>query len=198
MGGIDKAIEGGAADAKEACGADLVTVDAGEDPGDMAEDGLIEIWVVGGEVGGGGSGGGPLKAGDVDGANPLAGTFEGGGGDDGLELTDIARPGIIGQAAEGAGSKSSKRLAVLEAPLPEKEAGEEGEVVASVAERGQPEADGGEMAGEIEAKCARGGEAAQGLGGADDDLERAGDGEVPEALMGGSLKELAEKALLGA
>lgn len=44
-----EAVERGAADAKESGGANLVAADAGENAGDMAKDGVVEIGIV--EVG---------------------------------------------------------------------------------------------------------------------------------------------------
>jgi hypothetical protein len=202
MGGIEKAVEGGAADAEHAGGADLVAIGEGEDAGDVTKDGAVKIRVVTEVVGakvGGGSGrgwGGPLESGDVEGPNPLARTLQGGGGDNRLELAKVPGPRMGGEAAEGAGGKAAEELAMVEAPLAEEKAGEEGEVVTAVAQRREEEADGGEMTGEIGTKDCGGGETAQGLQGADDGLARSGNGKVPEALVSGAFEEVAEEALL--
>jgi hypothetical protein len=202
MGGVQEAVEGRAADAKHAGGPDLVAAGEGEDAGNVTKNGPVEVGVLAGAVGGErGEGGrqrrgGPLKAGDVEGANPLAGTIEGRRGDDGLEFANVAWPGVSKEAAEGAGGKTAEDFAVAEAPLTQEQAGEERKVVASVAQRGKEEPDGGEVAGEIGAKGAAGGKAAQRLGGADNQLARSGNREVAEAFVSGPLKEVAEIALL--
>jgi len=51
LGGIEEAIEGGAADAEHFGGADFVAVDAGKNAGDVAKDGAVEVgffrcWIV--------------------------------------------------------------------------------------------------------------------------------------------------------
>jgi len=137
-----------------------------------------------------------MKAGDIDRADPLAGTFEGRGGDDGAEFADVAGPGVGGEAAQRAGGEAAEGPAVVETPLAEKETGEKGEIVAAVPQGRENETDGGEMAGEIEAKGACGSEAAQRPGGADDELARSGEGKVAKALVRDALKEVAEKELL--
>lgn len=202
--GVEKAVESGAADAEEAGGADFVAIDAGEDAGDVMEDGAVEVRVfgepvrgsAGDEVCGGRDGGGPLEAGDIERADPLTGTVEGSGGDDGFEFANVAGPDMGGEAAESAGGETAEELAVEEAPLTKKEGSEEGQIVATVAQRGKEEADGGEMAGKIGAEGAGGGEATKRVGGSDDDLEGAGHPEVAEAFVGGALEEVAEEALL--
>jgi hypothetical protein len=166
--GIEEAIEGGAADAEHAGRANLVAVSACEDEGDVAEDRAVEVGIFGEGIGGdvrrrSGGWGGPVEAGDIERADPLAGALEGGGRDDGFELADVARPGPGGKADESAWGKTTEGFCVLEAPLTEEQTGEEGEIVAAVAQGREIEANGGEMAGEIGAKRTGGSQTAQGL-----------------------------------
>lgn len=197
-GGGEHAVEGGAADAEQAGGADFVAVDAGEHQGDMAKDGAVEIGVVEEGFRGVGEGNvsGPVEAGQVDGSNPLTGGFERGGGDDGFEFADIAGPGVGGEAIEGAGSEAAEGLPVARDPLAQEEGGEHGNIVAAFAQRGKGKADGGEMTGEIGAEGAGSSEAAQGLRGSGDVLEGTGGGVNAHALVSGAFEEVAELVLL--
>ena len=197
--GFEEAVEGGAADAEHFGGAHFVAVGASEDTSDVTEDGAVEVGVLGEGIEGNGHGGdgdGPVEERDVDGANPLTGALEGGSGDDGFEFADVAGPGIGSEAREDAGGKTAERLIVLPAPVAEKESGEEGDIFFAVAQRGNGEADGGEVTGEVGAEGIGGGEAAQGLGGAGDELKGDGGFGGADALVGGTLDEVAELALL--
>ena len=100
------------------------------------------------------------------------------------------------QTAESSGGQAAEWLGLVQAPLAKKEAGEEGKIVAPVAQGRKNEADGGEMAGEVKAKGSVGGEAAQRLRSSHDKLAGSGKGEAAHTLMGDALEEVAEKALL--
>lgn len=196
LAGVEEAVEGGAADAEHVGSADLVTAGAGEDAGNVPEDGTVEIGVFGGGVGGGiGGGGGPVEAGDIEGADPLAWAIEGGGSDGRFEFADVAGPGVGEQAAERAGSEATERLPMADAPVTQEEGSEQRDIFTAVAQGRKEEADGGEVVGEVGAEGAGGGQAAERLGRADDDLERPGDGVHAEALMGGALEEVTQVAL---
>lgn len=198
VAGIEQAIESGAADAQHFGGADFVAIGAGENASDVVEDSAVEIGIIDDGIDGRGCGfwNRPLQPRNVDGPDPLTGTFESGGNDDGFQLADIARPGVGGEAPEGAGGETTHRLVVLLAPGAEKQARKQGDVVFAVAEWRNGEADGGEVTGEIGAERAGGGQAAEGLGRAGDELQGGGDGDGPDALVGGALEEIAEAALL--
>lgn len=198
MGGVEETVKGGATDAQHFGGADFVAIGAGENAGDVVEDGAVEIGIIDEGIDGCGRGlrNRPLQARNVDGPDPLTGTFDSGGNDDGFQFADIARPGMGGEAREGAGGEAAHRLVVLLAPGAEKQAGEQGDVVFAVAEWRNGEADGGEVTGEIGAERAGGGQAAEGLGRAGDELQGGGDGDGPDALVGGALEEIAQAALL--
>lgn len=45
-GGVEEAVKGGAADTEHVGGADLVAAGAGEDAGDVAKDGAVEVGIV--------------------------------------------------------------------------------------------------------------------------------------------------------
>lgn len=168
----------------------------------MTKDGAIEIGVVAGPIRGhgnrgqGGSGCRPLQAREIEGADPLTGALQGRAGDDGLELADVAWPAIGGEAGEGTGGKTTEEPGILPIPLAEEEAGENGDVFAALAQRGEGEANGGEMAGQVGAERATGGELAKGPGGTEDQLAGRGNGETAEAEVGGALQKIAQQALL--
>jgi hypothetical protein len=200
--GIEEAVKSGATDAEAAGGTHFVAVGRGEDAGNVAKNGPVEVGIFGGGVRGERSGrssrggGEPLQGGNIEGTDPLAGTVESGGGDDGLELADIAGPGMSGEAGERTGREAAEHFPVVKDPLPQEQGGEQRKVIAAVAQRGEEEADGGEMAGEIGAEGAGGGKTAEGLRGADDNLARSGEGKMAEAFMGRAFEEIAEEALL--
>src|SRR5271156_1096990 len=96
--GVEQSIEGGAANAEHARGAELVAFDAGQDEVDVTQDGAVEVGVIFG-------GYRDECLGDIDGPNPLAFAFEGRVVDDALELADIARPGMGVEVRQGQGGQ---------------------------------------------------------------------------------------------
>jgi hypothetical protein len=164
----------------------------------VAKDGAVEVGFFGGGIERGGRGveGRPLQVGNVDGTNPLAGAIESGGGDDGLELADIAWPAVSGEACECAWGEAAERFLVLLAPAAEEESREERNVIFAIAEWGNCEADGGEVAGEVGTERASSGQTAQRLGRAGDELSGSGGSGGTDPFMGGAFEKIAEAALL--
>jgi len=176
VGRIEEAIESGAADAEHAGGANFVAVGSGQNADDVAKDRAVEVGIVvsaflGMSVGGSDR---PVEAGNVDGPDPLAGTFEGRGNDDRFELANVSGPRMGEEAAESAGGEAADLAIVAKAPVPQQKAAEQRDVFAAVAERREHEADGGKVVGEIGAKSPGGSEAAERLGRSNDDLQRSG------------------------
>jgi hypothetical protein len=103
---------------------------------------------------------------------------------------------VRNKAVKGAGGKTAQRLVVPEAPVAKKEAGEQRNVFAAVAEGWKNEANRGEVVGKVGAKGSGRGETAERLGRAGDELQRSGCGTDTKALMRGEIEEIAEAALL--
>jgi len=77
------------------------------------------------------------------------------------ELADVAGPGVLEEAGEGAGSEDDGALLIAGADAVEEELRERGDIFAALAQRRDSEADGGEAKGEIGKKKSLTGHLAQ-------------------------------------
>jgi len=90
--------------------------------------------------------------------------------DDALELADIARPGMRVEARQGQGGKAADRLAVRRGKTLREEIGQQGEVVAALAQWWNGEANGDKAIAKVSPESWGSGELAQRLVGAEEEL----------------------------
>jgi len=147
----EDAVEGGAADAELAGGAQLVAAVQVEDVLHMMLDDGVEIEAVGAHHGllhilrGFQAAG----QGQVVGADDAVDGFEQGGFEDGGQLTHVAGPVVLQKAGECAGSKGHGALLIADAEPVEQELGQWSNIFAALAQRRNSEADGGQAEREI-------------------------------------------------
>jgi hypothetical protein len=96
--------------------------------------------------------------------------FEGRAVDDALELADIARPGMGVEVRQGQGGKAGDRLAVRRGKTLREEIGQQGKVVAALAQRWNGEANGDKAIAKVSPESGGSGEFAQWLVGAEEEL----------------------------
>ena len=112
--------------------------------------------------------------GQVVGADDAVDGFEERGFKDGGQLADVARPVVLEEAGERAGAEDDGALLIEGADAVEQRLGEDGDVFAALAQRGNGKADGGEAEGQVGQQEALSGHLAQrSLGGGQQD-EAAG------------------------
>ena len=87
--------------------------------------------------------------GQVVGADDAVDGFEERCFEDGGQLADVSGPVVLQEAGEGAGAKNHRALLIEAADTVEQRLGEDGDVFAALAERGNGESDGGEAEGQI-------------------------------------------------
>jgi len=146
----EDAVEGGAADAELAGGAELVAAVEVEDVLDVMLDDGVEIESVRGrgrlERRRGFRAGGQGEIVRADGS--VAG-FEQGGFKDGGKLAHVSGPVVLQEAGQRAGAHEDRALLIARADAVEQGLGQRGDVFAAQAQRRNGEADGGEAEGEI-------------------------------------------------
>ena len=158
----EDAVEGGAADAELAGGAELVVVVEVEDILDVVLDDGVERQVDGVEDGPGrgrrfGLGG----DGEVFGADDAILGLKERALDDAGELADVAWPVVLEEPGERAGSEGNGALLVAGADAVEEGLGEGGDVFFALAEGRHGETHGGETEGEVGHEKALGGHLAE-------------------------------------
>ena len=167
----EDAVEGGAADAELAGGAELVAAVEVEDILDVMLNDGVEVEGVavhgrlerrrGFEAGG---------QGEIVGADGSVAGFEQSGFKHGGELAHVSRPVVLQEAGERAGRHKDRALLIARADAVKHSLGQRGDVFAAHTQRRNSKADGGEAEGEIgQQETLRGHLAQRGLRGCEQD-----------------------------
>lgn len=156
------AVEGGAADAELASGAELVATIQVEYVLDVMVNDIVEAKIVEAD--------GRLEAGlglDIGWQGKVADTndavvgFKQGGLKDACELAHVSRPVVLEQAGERAGAEHGGALLVAVAESVKQGLGERSHIFSALAQGRDGEADGGEAEGEVREKQALAGHLSQ-------------------------------------
>ena len=167
----EDAVEGGAADAELAGGAELVAAVEVEDVLDVMLNDGVEVEGVGvrgrQELRRGFKAGGE---GQVAGADDAVAGFEESGFEDGGQLAHVSRPTVLQEAGQRAGRHEDRALLIARADAVQQSLGQRGDVFAALAQRGNGKADGGEPEGQVgQQEALRGHLAQRGLRGGEQD-----------------------------
>ena len=178
----EDAIEGGAADAELAGGAEFVAMVEFEHGLDvMADDGIEREGFNLKDGLQAGLGVDTVEDADVGGSDDAVVGLEQSGFKDAGEFADVAGPGVLDEAAEGSWSEGDGTLLIAAADAFEQELGKRGDIFAALAQGWNGEADGGKAKGQVGEEQALSGHLAQGYLRGSEDYGASG-GAILEGL----------------